>query len=132
MRKSLARFVALPQFAALRFRDSRLLWTASVLSATARWADMVVLGWLTLELTDSAFWVGIVAGSKMAGYIAAPFMGVIADRIDYMCTTIQSGAESREKKMANMKNGERTVKAYRSQSFTGISNGASSPSLPTA
>lgn len=82
MRDLLARFAALPQFAALRFRDFRLLWTASVLSATARWADMVVLGWLTLELTDSAFWVGIVAGSKMAGYIAAPFMGVIADRMD--------------------------------------------------
>src|SRR5215831_15682414 len=26
--------------------------------------------------------VGIVAGSKMAGYLAAPFMGVVADRMD--------------------------------------------------
>jgi MFS family permease len=72
----------MPQFAALRHRGFRLLWMASVLSSTARWADMVVIGWLTLELTDSALWVGIVAGSKMAGYIAAPVMGVIADRMD--------------------------------------------------
>jgi MFS family permease len=43
---------------------------------------MVVIGWLTLELTNSALMVGIVAGSKMAGYFAAPFMGVIADRMD--------------------------------------------------
>ncbi len=43
---------------------------------------MVVIGWLTLELTDSALMVGVVAGSKMAGYVAAPFMGVIADRMD--------------------------------------------------
>jgi MFS family permease len=43
---------------------------------------MVVIGWLTLELTNSPLMVGIVAGSKMAGYIAAPFMGVIADRVD--------------------------------------------------
>ena len=43
---------------------------------------MVVVGWLTLELTDSPLMVGIVAGSKMAGYIAAPFMGVVADRVD--------------------------------------------------
>ena len=70
------------QFAALRHRGFRLLWIATLLSATARWADMVVIGWLTLELTDSALMVGIVAGSKMAGYLAAPFMGVIADRMD--------------------------------------------------
>jgi MFS family permease len=72
----------MPQFAALRHRGFRLLWIASLLSSTARWADMVVVGWLTLELTDSALMVGIVAGSKMAGYVAAPFMGVVADRMD--------------------------------------------------
>ena len=70
------------QIAALRYRDFRLLWTATLLSSTARWADMVVVGWLTLELTESALMVGIVAGSKMAGYIVAPFMGVAADRMD--------------------------------------------------
>ena len=43
---------------------------------------MVVVGWLTLELTESSLMVGIVAGSKMAGYVAAPFMGVVADRMD--------------------------------------------------
>jgi MFS family permease len=72
----------MPQFAALRHRGFRLLWTASLLSSTARWADMVVIGWLTLELTDSPLMVGIVAASKMAGYLAAPFMGVAADRMD--------------------------------------------------
>ena len=72
----------MPQLAALRHRGFRLLWVATLLSSTARWADMVVVGWLTLELTDSPLMVGIVAGSKMAGYIAAPFMGVMADRVD--------------------------------------------------
>jgi MFS family permease len=70
------------QLAALGHRGFRLLWTATLLSATARWADTVVIGWLTLELTDSALMVGIVAASKMAGYVAAPFMGVFADRMD--------------------------------------------------
>lgn len=70
------------QFAALRHRGFRLLWIATLLSSTARWADMVVIGWLTLELTDSPLMVGIVAACKMAGYLAAPFMGVIADRMD--------------------------------------------------
>jgi MFS family permease len=78
----LARLGRMQQISALRHRGFRLLWMATVLSSTARWADMVVVGWLTLELTDSPLMVGIVAGSKMAGYIAAPFMGVVADRMD--------------------------------------------------
>jgi len=82
MEELFARLGRLPQFAALRHRGFRLLWIATLLSATARWADMVVVGWLTLELTDSPLMVGIVAGSKMAGYLAAPFMGVVADRMD--------------------------------------------------
>ncbi|MGH8665196.1 MAG: MFS transporter [Burkholderiales bacterium] len=82
MQEVLVRLSRMPQFAALRHRGFRLLWFATLLSATARWADMVVIGWLTLELTDSALWVGIVAASKMAGYVAAPFMGVAADRMD--------------------------------------------------
>jgi MFS family permease len=82
MEDALARLGRMPQFAALRHRDFRLLWMASLLSSTARWADMVVIGWLTLELTDSPLMVGIVAASKMAGYVAAPFLGVVADRMD--------------------------------------------------
>ncbi len=78
----LARLGRMYQASALRHRGFRLLWTATLLSSTARWADVVVVGWLTLELTESALMVGIVAGSKMAGYILAPFMGVAADRID--------------------------------------------------
>jgi MFS family permease len=79
---SLDRLGQMPQFAALRHRDFRLLWVATLLSSTARWADVVVVGWLTLELTDSPFWVGIVSAAKMVGYLAAPFMGVVIDRMD--------------------------------------------------
>jgi MFS family permease len=82
MQHVFARLARMHQFAALRHGGFRLLWTATLLSSTARWADLVVIGWLTLELTDSPLMVGIVAASKMAGYVAAPFMGVIADRMD--------------------------------------------------
>ncbi len=82
MRNTLARLGRMPQISALRHRGYRLLWIATLLSSTARWADMVVVGWLTLELTESALMVGIVSACKMAGYIAAPFMGVAADRMD--------------------------------------------------
>jgi MFS family permease len=82
MRETLSRLGRMQQFAALRHRGFRLLWMTTVLSSTARWADIVVLGWLTLELTDSPLMVGVVAGCKMAGYVTAPFMGVLADRRD--------------------------------------------------
>jgi len=72
----------MPQLTALRHRGFRLLWIDTLFSSTARWADLVVVGWLTLELTDSPLMVGIVAACKMAGYIVAPFMGVAADRLD--------------------------------------------------
>jgi len=77
---------------AFRNRSFRLLWIATLFSSTARWADVVVIGWLTLVLTDSAFMVGIVAACKMAGYIAAPFMGVIADRVDRRLLLIVASA----------------------------------------
>lgn len=82
MRPALARLGRMQQLSALRHRNFRLLWTDTLCSSTARWADVVVVGWLTLELTDSPLMVGIVAACKMAGYIAAPFMGVAADRMD--------------------------------------------------
>ena len=66
--------------------------TATLLSSTARWADIVVIGWLTLELTNSAFLVGVVAASKMAGNVAAPFMGVVADRVDRRLLLILASA----------------------------------------
>ena len=81
---------------ALRHRNFRMLWIATLLSSTARWADLVVAGWLTLVLTDSPLMVGIVTGCKMAGYLLAPMMGVLADRMDrrkllIMASLISSG-----------------------------------------
>ena len=70
------------QESALRHRSFRLLWVTSLCSSTARWADLVVVGWLTLELTDSPLMVGVVAACKMAGLLFSPAMGVAADRID--------------------------------------------------
>jgi MFS family permease len=67
---------------ALRHPDFRRLWVTTLLSSTARWADLVVVGWLTLELTDSALMVGVVTACKMAGYLLAPMIGVAADRLD--------------------------------------------------
>src|SRR5688572_2902735 len=82
MQPFLTRLGRKPQLAALRHREFRLVWVAALLSSTGHWADVVVIGWLTLELTDSPLMVGIVSACKMAGYLAGPFMGVVADRVD--------------------------------------------------
>ncbi len=70
------------QRSALRHRSFRRLWIATLLSSTGRWADLVVVGWLTLELTDSALMVGIVTACKMGGIVLSPLMGVAVDRMD--------------------------------------------------
>ncbi len=77
-----ASFISFFLKSTLRHKDFRLLWTSTFISSTARWADVIVIGWLTLDLSESPLMVGIVAGSKMAGYILAPIMGMAADRMN--------------------------------------------------
>jgi MFS family permease len=49
---------------------------------TARWMDLVVLGWLALQLTGSPFMVGLAVFVRSAPMMAfGPFAGVVADRI---------------------------------------------------
>lgn len=70
-------------FTALRFRDYRLLWTGNVVTQTGQWMQQVALGWLVLDLTGSATYLGMVG---FARGIPMLFMslpaGVLADRVD--------------------------------------------------
>jgi MFS family permease len=70
-------------FAALAYRDYRLLWTGNVLTQTGQWMQQVATGWLVLELTDSPTYLGLVG---FARGIPMLFMslpaGVLADRVD--------------------------------------------------
>jgi MFS family permease len=71
-------------FSALqRYPAFRQLWLGSLLGQLAQWMQSVALGWIALELTDSAFFVGVV--SFMAGIpfilVAIP-AGMLIDRFD--------------------------------------------------
>lgn len=71
-------------FSALqRYPTFRRLWFGSVLAQLGQWMQSVALGWIALDLTDSAFFVGLV--SFMAGIpfivVAVP-AGVLIDRYD--------------------------------------------------
>jgi MFS family permease len=63
--------------------DFRLLWSASFAASMSNWMQQIAIGWLALNLTDSAFFVSVV--SFMAGLpfivVAIP-AGSIIDRVD--------------------------------------------------
>ncbi len=68
---------------ALRYPDFRFLWLSSVFNAVGFMGEMVVLGWLLLELTDSPFMVGVGLGVRMAPFFLFGILaGSIADRVD--------------------------------------------------
>ena len=72
-----------PAFTEVLSEDAyRRLWLSGLCLNTARWMDLVVLGWLALQLTGSPFMVGLAAFARSAPMMAlGPFAGVVADRI---------------------------------------------------
>jgi len=59
----------------------RRLWLSGLCLGTARWMDVVILGWLAFSLTGSPFMVGLAAFLRSAPMLAVgPFAGVVADR----------------------------------------------------
>ena len=68
---------------ALRYRDFRVLWVASFFKAVGFMGEQVVMGWLVLGLTDSAFMVGVAMALRMAPMLLLGVVaGAIADRFD--------------------------------------------------
>jgi MFS family permease len=47
------------------------------------WVQRIAVGWLTWELTQSPFWLGLIAFADFApAIVCAPLAGAIADRVD--------------------------------------------------
>ncbi len=69
--------------AALRHREYRILWMATLSGGAAAWALIVARGWLIYELSGSALWVGVTVFAAMAPmFIMPPIAGYLADRMD--------------------------------------------------
>jgi MFS family permease len=61
----------------------RHLWAASLLWNQARWMDRVVLGWVVLEMTNSAWDLAVLEALRWLPLLIFGMMGgAIADRID--------------------------------------------------
>ncbi len=70
-------------FGALQYRDFRLVWIGAFLSTTGTWMQTVAQGWVVLQMTDSAFLLGVdgfLATGPMLFF--SLFGGVVADRVE--------------------------------------------------
>lgn len=70
-------------FSALRYRDFRYVWLGAFTSTTGTWMQTVAQGWVVLNMTNSAFLLG-VDGFLATGpmLIFSLFGGVVADRVE--------------------------------------------------
>jgi MFS family permease len=70
-------------FRALRHRNFLLFWSGAFLSNTGTWMQAVAQGWLVLQLSNSAFWLGVDGFMSTApGLVFTLVGGVFADLID--------------------------------------------------
>lgn len=68
---------------ALSHRNARLFFGASLASWTGLWMHRIAVAWLAWEMTESPFWVGMVAFCDLApAVIASPLAGAVTDRVD--------------------------------------------------
>ena len=70
-------------FAALRHRNFRLFIVGQFVSLCGTWMQTVAQGWLVLQLTDSAFAVGLVTAlGSLPILLFTLYGGVVADRVN--------------------------------------------------
>jgi len=70
-------------FRALSHRNFRVFWIGAFLSNVGTWMQAVAQGWLMLQLTNSALWLGIDAFMATSpGFFLTLAGGVFADLVD--------------------------------------------------
>ena len=78
-----------PVLSILRIRQFRLLWYVGSLAEMARWMELLVLSWLVLQTTDSAFQLGLVlVFNNVPRPLFSLFTGWLADRFSRLLMLI--------------------------------------------
>src|SRR5688500_9316991 len=82
-----------PSLSLFRLPDFRRLTTSVVFNAIGMMGENVVLGWLTLELTNSPLMVGVALGMRMLPlfFVGVP-AGALADRLPRHRVLLATGA----------------------------------------
>src|SRR5881398_785957 len=76
-------------FHSLRYRNYRLFFGGQIVSQTGSWMQRIALGWYVLELTHSAFDVGVMEFAQFVPFMLfGLFAGVFTDRLDARRTVI--------------------------------------------
>ena len=86
-------------FSALAHRNFRLFWAGAFLSNTGTWTQTVAQGWLVLQLTDSASWLGVDSFMATVPALLLTLLGgVFADLVDrkrlLILTQVGAGASA--------------------------------------
>jgi len=70
-------------FSSLRYRNYRLFFGGQIVSQTGSWMQRIAMGWFVLQITHSAFDVGVMAFASFLPFtLFGLFAGVLADRMD--------------------------------------------------
>lgn len=70
-------------FSAFHYRDFRLMWSGAFVSSIGTWMQKLAQSWLVLQLSGSAFYLGLDNFlGEIPIFLLALFAGVAADRID--------------------------------------------------
>jgi MFS family permease len=67
---------------ALGHRNFRLYWSGQLISLIGTWMQNIARGWLVLELTHSAFWLGMVGlANSLPVLLLSIWAGTLVDRV---------------------------------------------------
>ncbi|HMP43379.1 MAG TPA: MFS transporter, partial [Roseiflexaceae bacterium] len=71
-----------PALRALRHRNYRLLFFGQLISICGVWMQATAQGWLVLRLSDSTFWLGMIAAAQSLPVLLFSLSaGTVADRV---------------------------------------------------
>lgn len=71
-----------PMLRVLRHRNYRLLFLGQIISISGVWMQTTAQGWLVLRLSDSTFWLGMIAAAQSLPVMLLSLpAGTIADRV---------------------------------------------------
>src|SRR5688572_7347370 len=69
----------------LNHRNFRIYVSGNAVSLIGSWMQRIAVGWLTWQLTESGFWLGLVScADLLPAVLVGPIGGVLADRLNRM------------------------------------------------
>ena len=100
-------------FSALKQRDFRVFWLGQLVSLIGTWMQRVGQAWLVLELTNSAFKLGLISSLQFTPVLLFAIPGgAIADRLSKRRLLMLTGLNVQENQARRLLNDLRSFRAY--------------------